>query len=161
MSKTVSDILINVDHLSHYNHGGRMSPNKKMASEIRAAYANYGDDPDKWPKDVKKEIRGQTEEEHTAENNVLRHLILHGYTNQYIAQERSKTPKYIQQLRGRMKNRDELNYKATPDELTQLKYNVKHMNRPNNQVVASVMGRDKDWVRYMREKLREADNDRN
>jgi len=52
-----------------------MSLNKEMA-EIRAAYANYGDDPDDWPEDVKKEIRGQTEEEHTAENNILRHLIL-------------------------------------------------------------------------------------
>ncbi|ADF83438.1 hypothetical protein APL41_gp33 [Lactobacillus phage LBR48] len=31
-----------------------MSLNKKMAAAIRAAYANYGDDPDKWPKDVKK-----------------------------------------------------------------------------------------------------------
>jgi len=83
-----------------------MSSNKKMAAEIRAAYANYGDDPDKWPKDVKKEIRGQTEEGHTAENKILRHLILHGYTNQYISQERSKSLKYLKQLRGRMKSRD-------------------------------------------------------
>jgi len=134
-----------------------MSSNKKTAAEIRAAYANYGDDPDKWPKDVKKEIRGQTEEEHTAENRILRHLILHGYTNKYIAQERSKTPQYLQQLRDRMQRRDELNYQATPDEFVQLKYNVKHMNRPNNKEVASVMHRDKDWVRCMREKLREAD----
>jgi len=141
-----------------------MSSNKKMAATIRAAYANYGDDPDKWPKDVKKEIRGQTEEgqteeEHTAENNILRHLIIHGYTNQYIAQERSKTPQYIQQLRGRMKNRDELDYQATPDELTQLKYNLDHMDRPNNKGISSVMGRDKDWVRCMREKLRETANE--
>jgi len=136
-----------------------MSSNKKMAATIRAAYANYGDDPDDWPEDVKKEIRGQTEEEHTAENKILRHLILHGYTNKYIAQERSKTPQYIQQLRGRMRRRDELDYQATPDELTQLKYNVKHMNKPNNRGVASVMNRDKDWVRCMREKLREADNE--
>jgi len=142
-----------------------MSSNKEMA-EIRAAYANYGEDPDKWPEDVKQEIhgqteKGQTEEEHTAENNILRHLIIHGYTNQYIAQERSKTPKYIQQLRGRMKNRDELDYQATPDELTQLKYNLDHMDWPNNKGIASVMGRDKDWVRCMRVKLREADDDRN
>ena len=136
-----------------------MSPNKKMAAEIRAAYANYGDDPDKWPQEVKHRIQGQTEEQHTAENKILRHLILHGYTNQYIAQERSKTPQYIQQLRGRMGRRHELRYQATPDELTQLKYNVKHMNKPNNKGVASVMGRDKDWVRCMREKLREADDE--
>lgn len=134
-----------------------MSSNKKMAAEIRAAYTNYGDDPDKWPKDVKKAVRGQTEEQHTAENNVIRHMILHGYTNKYISQERSRTPDYIRQLRGRMLRREELNYQATPDELTQLKYNVKHMNRPNNKGVASVMERDKDWVRYMREKLREAE----
>lgn len=133
-----------------------MSSNKKMAAAIRAAYATYGDDPDKWPKDVKKKIRGQTEDEHTAENNILRHMILHGYTNKYISQERSRTPDYIRQLRGRMRRRDELDYQATPDELTQLKYNVKHMNKPNNKGVASVMGRDKDWVRCMREKLREA-----
>ncbi|MFC6208208.1 hypothetical protein [Levilactobacillus tongjiangensis] len=136
-----------------------MSSNKKMAAEIRAAYANYGDDPDKWPENVKKEVRGQTEEQYTAENKILRHLILHGYTNKYISQERSKTPDYIRQLRGRMLRREELNYQATPDELTQLKYNVKHMNRPNNQGVASVMGRDKDWVRCMREKLREVENE--
>jgi len=142
-----------------------MSSNKEMA-EIIAAYANYGDDPDKWPEDVKKEIRGQTEEgqteeEHTAESNIIRHLIIHGYTNQYIAQERSKSPQYIQQLRGRMKNRDELDYQATPDELTQLKYNLDHMDWPNNKGIASAMGRDKDWVRCMRVKLREADNVRN
>jgi len=134
-----------------------MSSNKKTAAEIIAAYATYGDDPDKWPKDVKKEIRGQTEEGHTAENKILRHMILHGYTNKYIAQERSKTPQYLQQLRGRMRRRDELDYTATPDELTQLKYNVKHMNKPNNKGVAGVMHRDKDWVRCMREKLREAE----
>jgi len=134
-----------------------MSLNKKMAAEIRAAYAKYGDNPDDWPEDVKKEIRGQNEEEHTAENNILRHMILHGYTNQYIAQERSKSPRYIQKLRSIMRKRDELDYQSTPDELTQLKYNVKHMNQPNNQGVASVMGRDKDWVRYMRENLREAE----
>lgn len=136
-----------------------MSSNKKMAAEIRAAYTTYGDDPDNWPEDVKKEIRGQTEEGHTAENKILRHLILHGYTSEYIAQERSKSPHYLKQLRSRMKNRDELDYQATPDELSQLKYNVDHMNRPSNQGVASVMGRDKDWVRCMREKLREADNE--
>lgn len=135
-----------------------MSSNKKMAATIRAAYADYGDDPDKWPKDVKKEVRGQTEEQHTAENKILRHLILHGYTNKYISQERSKTPDYIRQLRGRMRRRDELDYQATPDELTQLKYTVARMNKHNNQGVASVMHRDKDWVCCMREKLREADN---
>ena len=133
-----------------------MSLNKKMAAEIRAAYANYGDDPDKWPENVKKEIRGQTEEGHTAENKILRHMILHGYTSQYIAQERSKTPQHIRKLRSQMKSRDELDYQATPDELTQLKYTVKHMNRPKSRGVASAMGRDEDWVRYMREKLREA-----
>lgn len=136
-----------------------MLPNKKMAAEIRDAYANYGENPDDWPENVKKEIRGQTEEQHTAENNVLRHMIWHGYTNKYIAQERSKTPQYIQQLRGRMRRRDELDYQATPDELTQLKYTVKHMNKPNNRGVGSVMERDKDWVRCMREKLREAENE--
>lgn len=134
-----------------------MSLNKKMAAAIRAAYANYGDDPDNWPEDVKKEIRGQTEEQHTAENKILRHLILHGYTNKYIAQERSKSLHYLKQLRSRMKNRDELDYQATPDELTQLKYNVDNMNKPSNPVIASVMRRDKDWVRCMREKLREAE----
>ncbi|MCT4489361.1 hypothetical protein EFS30_01795 [Levilactobacillus parabrevis] len=137
-----------------------MSLNKEMA-EIRAAYATYGDDPDKWPEDVKKEIRGQTEDEHTAENKILRHMILHGFTNKYISQERSKTPQYLQQLRGRMKSRDELDYKATPDELTQLKYNLDHMDNPSNPRIASVMGRDKNWVRCMRVKLREADDDRN
>ena len=132
-----------------------MSSNKEMA-EIRAAYANYGDDPDNWPEDVKQEIHGQPEKEHTAESNILRHMILHGYTSQYIAQERSKTPQHIRKLRSQMKSRDELDYQATPDELTQLKYTVKHMNKPSNQGVASAMGRDKDWVRCMREKLREA-----
>ncbi|WP_125689029.1 hypothetical protein [Levilactobacillus fujinensis] len=131
-----------------------MSSNKEMA-EIRAAYANYGDDPDKWPEDVKKEIRGQDEEQHTAENNILRHLILRGYTSEYIAQERSKSLNYLKQLRGRMKSRDELDYQATPDELTQLKYNLDHMDNPSNPKIASAMGRDKDWVRYMRVKLRE------
>ena len=131
-----------------------MSSNKEMA-EIRDAYANYGDDPDKWPEDVKKKIRGQAEEGHTAENNILRHLIIRGYTSEYIAQERSKSPHYLKQLRSRMKNRDELDYQATSDELTQLKYNLDHMNKPNNQGIASIMGRDKDWVRCMREKLRE------
>lgn len=137
-----------------------MSPNKKMAAEIRDAYANYGDDPDKWPEDVKKDIRGQTEEGHTAENKILRHMILHGYTNKYISQERSRKPDYIRQLRGRMRRRDELDYQATPDELTQLKYNLDHMDWPNNKWIASVMGRDKDWVRCMRVKLRE-ENDGN
>ena len=135
-----------------------MSSNKKMAAEIRAAYANYGDDPDNWPKDVKKEIRCQTEEQHTAENKILRHLILHGYTNKYIAEERSKTPQYIQQLRGRMKRRDELNYQATPDEAIQLKYNNEHVpkNKQNDSSISKAMHRDKDWVRCMREKLRES-----
>ena len=138
-----------------------MSSNKKMAAEIRAAYANYGDDPDNWPEDVKKEIRGQTEEEHTAENKVLRHLILHGYTNKYIAEERSKTPQYIQQLRGRMRRRHELYYQATPDELTQLQYNNEHVpkNKQNDSSISIAMHRDKDWVCFMREKLREADNE--
>ncbi|WP_087051901.1 hypothetical protein [Levilactobacillus brevis] len=136
-----------------------MSSNKKMAAAIRAAYANYGDDPDDWPEDVKKEIRGQTEEEHTAENNVLCHMIWHGYTNEFIAQERSKSPDYVRSLRGKMRRKHELDYQTTPDELTQLKYNVAHMNRPNNKEIASVMHRDKDWVRCMREKLREADNE--
>lgn len=132
-----------------------MSSNKKMAAEIRAAYATYGDDPDNWPEDVKKNIHGEFEEQHTAENNILRHLIIHGYTNKYIAQERSRSLQYIRNLRSRMKNRDELDYQATPDELTQLKYNLDYMDWPNNKGIASVMGRDKDWVRCMRVKLRE------
>lgn len=136
-----------------------MSSNKKMAAEIRAAYATYGDDPDNWPEDVKKNIHGEFEEQHTAENNILRHLIIHGYTNKYIAQERSRSLQYIRNLRSRMKNRDELDYQATPDELTQLKYNLDYMNKPSNKGIASAMGRDKDWVRCMRVKLREADNE--
>lgn len=78
--------------------------------------------------------------------------------NKYIAQERSKTPNYVRSLRGNMQRKHELDYQATPDELTQLKYNVKHTNKPNNKGVAGAMHRDKDWVRCMREKLREADN---
>ena len=135
-----------------------MSSNKEMA-EIREAYANYGDNPDDWPEDVKKEIRGQDEEQHTAESNILRHLILHGYTNEYIAKERSKSSHYLKKLRGRMRNRDELDYQATPDELSQLKYNLDHMDWPSNPGIASAMGRDKDWVRCIRVKLREADNE--
>jgi uncharacterized phage infection (PIP) family protein YhgE len=57
-----------------------------------------------------------------------------------------------------MENRDELDYQATPNELTQLKYNLDHMNKPSNKGIASAMGRDKDWVRCIREKLREARN---
>ncbi|WP_394879060.1 hypothetical protein [Levilactobacillus brevis] len=49
----------------------------------------------------------------------------------------------------------ELDYEATPDELKQIQYNVSHMLNPNNQVIATAMGRKKDWVRCMREKLRE------
>jgi len=37
-----------------------------------------------------------------------------------------------------------------------LKYNLDHMDWPNNPKIASAMGRDKDWVRCMRVKLREA-----
>ncbi|MCT3565310.1 MULTISPECIES: hypothetical protein [Levilactobacillus] len=139
-----------------------MARNSKLMDLINDAEDNYGK-PSNWPEKVTEKINTKANRindyEHTPANEVLRHLICHGYTNTQITLDKQKSSGYIQSLRKQMKNNGELHFQATPDELTQLKYTVKHMNKPNNQGIARVMHRDKDWVRCMREKLREADNE--
>ncbi|RWZ41032.1 hypothetical protein EQG69_04685 [Levilactobacillus brevis] len=139
-----------------------MASNSKLMGLINDAEDNYGK-PSNWPEKVTEKINAEANRindyEHTPANEVLRHLICHGYTNTQITLDEQRSSGYIQSLRKQMKNNGELHFQATPDELRQLAYNVSHINRPNNQVIARVMHRDKDWVRCMREKLREADNE--
>lgn len=140
----------------------KMARNSKLMDLINDAEDNYGK-PSNWPEKVTEKINAKANRindyEHTPANEVLRHLICHGYTNTQITLDKQKSSGYIQSLRKQMKNNGELHFQATPDELIQLAYNVSHINRPNNQGIARVMGRDKDWVRCMRKKLRETANE--
>ncbi|QCZ46114.1 hypothetical protein UCCLB556_1230 [Levilactobacillus brevis] len=140
----------------------KMASNSKLMGLINDAEDNYGK-PSNWPEKVTGKINAEANRindyEHTPANEVLRHLICHGYTNTQITLDEQRSSGYIQSLRKQMKNNGELHFKATPDELRQLAYNVSHINRPNNQGIARVMGRDKDWVRCMRKKLRETANE--
>ena len=140
----------------------KMASNSKLMGLINDAEDNYGK-PSNWPEKVTEKINAEANRindyEHTPANEVLRHLICHGYTNTQITLDKQKSSGYIQSLRKQMKNNGELHFQATPDELRQLAYNVSHINRPNNQGIARVMGRDKDWVRCMRKKLRETANE--
>ena len=139
-----------------------MASNSKLMGLINDAEDNYGK-PSNWPEKVTEKINAEANRindyEHTPANEVLRHLICHGYTNTQITLDEQRSSGYIQSLRKQMKNNGELHFQATPDELRQLAYNVSHINRPNNQGSARVMGRDKDWVRCMRKKLRETANE--
>ncbi|MCT3569112.1 hypothetical protein [Levilactobacillus brevis] len=137
-----------------------MAANEELMDKIRKAESEYGSS-DKWPDSIVEELNRIANRlpdiTHTENVLMIRRMIQHGFDNYQIVEARKVSIGHVRHIRLEMTRAGELNYEATPDELTQLKYNVKHMNRPNNKGVASVMGRDKDWVHCMREKLREAE----
>ncbi len=127
--------------------GGCVAANEELMDKIRKAESEYGSS-DKWPDSIVEELNRIANRlpdiTHTENVLMIRRMIQHGFDNYQIVEARKVSIGHVRHIRLEMTRAGELNYEATPDELTQLKYNVKHMNKPNNQGVASVMGRDKD-----------------
>ena len=138
-----------------------MASNTELMDKVKAAESEYGSS-EKWPDSVIKELNELANREpditHTENYLMIRRLIQHGFDNYQIVEARRVSIGHVRHIRLEMTRAGELDYEATPDELKQIQYNVSHMLNPNNQVIATAMGRKKDWVRYMREKLREEDN---
>ncbi|WP_354631151.1 hypothetical protein [Levilactobacillus brevis] len=136
-----------------------MSSNTELMDKVKAAESDYGSS-EKWPDSVIKELNKLANREpditHTENYLMIRRMIQHGFDNYQIVEARKVSIGHVRHIRLEMTRAGELNYEATPDELKQIQYNVGHMLNPNNQVIATAMGRKKDWVRCMREKLREA-----
>ncbi|WP_267666804.1 hypothetical protein [Levilactobacillus brevis] len=130
--------------------------------KIRKAESEYGSS-DKWPDSIVEELNRIANRlpdiTHTENVLMIRRMIQHGFDNYQIVEARKVSIGHVRHIRLEMTRAGELDYEATPDELKQIQYNVDHMLNPNNQVIATAMGRKKDWVRCMREKLREADNE--
>ncbi|WP_373879876.1 hypothetical protein [Levilactobacillus brevis] len=141
--------------------GGCVAANEELMDKIRKAESEYGSS-DKWPDSIVEELNRIANRlpdiTHTENVLMIRRMIQHGFDNYQIVEARKVSIGHVRHIRLEMTRAGELNYEATPDELKQIQYNVSHMLNPNNQVIATAMGRKKDWVRCMREKLREADN---
>lgn len=139
--------------------GGCVAVNEELMDKIRKAESEYGSS-DKWPDSVIEELNKLANREpditHTENFIMIRRMIQHGFDNYQIVEARRVSIGHVRHIRLEMTRAGELDYEATPDELKQIQYNVDHMLNPNNQVIATAMGRKKDWVRCMREKLREA-----
>ncbi|WP_035466288.1 hypothetical protein [Levilactobacillus brevis] len=139
-----------------------MALNVELMAKVKAAESEYGSS-EKWPDSVIKELNKLTNREpditHTENFIMIRRMIQHGFDNYQIVEARRVSIGHVRHIRLEMTRAGELDYEATPDELKQIQYNVDHMLNPNNQVIATAMGRKKDWVRCMREKLRETANE--
>ena len=139
-----------------------MAANEELMDKIRKAESEYGSS-DKWPDSIVEELNRIANRlpdiTHTENVLMIRRMIQHGFDNYQIVKARKVSIGHVRHIRLEMTRAGELDYEATPDELKQIQYNVDHMLNPNNQVIATAMGRKKDWVRCMREKLREADNE--
>lgn len=142
--------------------GSCVAANEELMDKIRKAESEYGSS-DKWPDSIVKELNRLANRlpdiTHTENVLMIRRMIQHGFDNYQIVEARKVSIGHVRHIRLEMTRAGELDYEATPDELKQIQYNVDHMLNPNNQVIATAMGRKKDWVRCMREKLREADNE--
>lgn len=142
--------------------GGCVAANEELMDKIRKAESEYGSS-DKWPDLIVEELNRIANRlpdiTHTENVLMIRRMIQHGFDNYQIVEARKVSIGHVRHIRLEMTRAGELNYEATSDELKQIQYNVGHMLNPNNQVIATAMGRKKDWVRCMREKLREADNE--
>lgn len=138
-----------------------MALNVELMDKVKAAESEYGSS-EKWPDSVIEELNKLANREpditHTENYLMIRRMIQHGFDNYQIVEARNVSIGHVRHIRLEMTRAGELDYEATPDELKQIQYNVDHMLNPNNQVIATAMGRKKDWVRCMREKLREAGN---
>ncbi|MHA6972198.1 hypothetical protein [Levilactobacillus brevis] len=139
-----------------------MAANEELMDKIRKAENEYGSS-DKWPDSIVEELNRIANRlpdiTHTENVLMIRRMIQHGFDNYQVVEARKVSIGHVRHIRLEMTRAGELDYEATPDELKQIQYNVDHMLNPNNQVIATAMGRKKDWVRCMREKLREADNE--
>lgn len=142
--------------------GGCVAANEELMDKIRKAESEYGSS-DKWPDSIVEELNRIANRlpdiTHTENVLMIRRMIQHGFDNYQVVEARKVSIGHVRHIRLEMTRAGELDYEATPDELKQIQYNVDHMLNPNNQVIATAMGRKKDWVRCMREKLREADNE--
>lgn len=138
--------------------GGCVAANEKLMDKIRKAESEYGSS-DKWPDSIVEELNRLANRlpdiTHTENYLMIRRMIQHGFDNYQIVEARKVSIGHVRHIRLEMTRAGELEYESTPDELKQIQYNVDHMLNPNNQVIATAMGRKKDWVRCMREKLRE------
>lgn len=139
-----------------------MAVNEELMDKIRKVENEYRSSDD-WPESVVEELNRLANRlpdiTHTENVLMIRRMIRHGFDPYQIVEARKVSIGHVRHIRLEMTRSGELNYEATPDELKQIQYNVDHMLKPNNQVIATAMGRKKDWVRCMREKLREADNE--
>lgn len=139
-----------------------MAANEELMDKIRKAESEYGSS-DKWPDSIVEELNRIANRlpdiTHTENVLMIRRMIQHGFDNYQVVEARKVSIGHVRHIRLEMTRAGELDYEATPDELKQIQYNVDHMLNPNNQVIATAMGRKKDWVRCMREKLQEADNE--
>lgn len=142
--------------------GGCVAANEELMDKIRKAESEYGSS-DKWPDSIVEELNRIANRlpdiTHTENVLMIRRMIQHGFDNYQVVEARKVSIGHVRHIRLEMTRAGELDYEATPDELKQIQYNVDHMLNPNNQVIATAMGRKKDWVRCMREKLQEADNE--
>ena len=138
--------------------GGCVAANEELMDKIRKAESEYGSS-DKWPDSIVKELNRLANRlpdiTHTENVLMIRRMIQHGFDNYQVVEARKVSIGHVRYIRLEMTRAGELDYEATPDELKQIQYNVDHMLNPNNQVIATAMGRKKDWVRCMRDKLRE------
>lgn len=137
-----------------------MASNTELMDKVKAAESEYGSS-EKWPDSVIKELNKLANREpditHTENFIMIRRMIQHGFDNYQIVEARRVSIGHVRHIRLEMTRAGELDYEATPDELKQIQYNVSHMLNPNNQVIATAMGRKKDWVRCMREELRKGE----
>ncbi|MFC6208353.1 hypothetical protein [Levilactobacillus tongjiangensis] len=71
-----------------------MASNSKLMGLINDAEDNYGK-PSNWPEKVTEKINAEANRindyEHTPANEVLRHLICHGYTNTQITLDEQRS----------------------------------------------------------------------
>ena len=142
--------------------GGCVAANEELMDKIRKAESEYGSS-DKWPDSIVEELNRLANRlpdiTHTENVLMIRRMIRHGFDPYQIVEARKVSIGHVRHIRLDMSRAGELNYEATPDELKQIQYNVDHMLKPKDQVIAMEMGRNKDWVRCMREKFRETDNE--
>lgn len=139
-----------------------MAVNEELMNKIRKVENEYRSSDD-WPESVVEELNRLANRlpdiTHTENVLMIRRMIRHGFDPYQIVEARKVSIGHVRHIRLEMTRAGELDYEATPDELKQIQYNVDHMLNPNNQVIATEMGRKKDWVCCMREKLQEASNE--
>lgn len=136
-----------------------MASNPLMVAEVHRLENQFG--PAKnWPDEEVEKLHkvanrsGGDRDLDTYSTDRVRDMITRGYLTRFVIEESRRDDKWVRDLVQAMMASPGFEYRATDDDLVQLRYIYKHTRSKHYREIARCMDRRVDWVRKYMKMLR-------